>query len=177
VSALEKVRDRAIARITADADALAKRLDDAPNPSIREFVTQFLSWTLDGRRSTLLWNMFDRVIDLSETAVLGGLNAFVANALQYDSAFEIVWVAPLYKYRNIGTEDDPLEIPELQYDDGGRIITEEVGPAHPNSCPEVRITADGSQSPDLLLFAMRLYDEKDLKQRAEIDHEMTTGDE
>jgi hypothetical protein len=166
---LERVRQRAVAKIRDDADSVEEYLRKYASTPVGQFILLFLSWALDTRKHQLLWEMFHEITRLDERYMLADLNSFVGNALLDDSYFVIVWVVPDYAMRTLGEGDDAMDLPELQFVNGD-IKVREVPADDPRGRPRVRYTQDnGSQDPVLLLAAMETVRQRDNAQIAEIE--------
>lgn len=166
---LERVRQRAVAKIQDDADDVEEYLRKYASTPVGQFILLFLSWALDTRKHQLLWEMFHEVMQLGERCMLADLKSFVGNELLDDSYFVIVWVVPDYAMRTLGEGDDAVELATLQFVNGD-IKVREVPADDPQGRPRVRRAVDnGSQDPGLLLAAMETMLQRDNARTAELE--------
>jgi hypothetical protein len=142
-STIDLIYDAAIADISKQKNRLEQLISEleTENPEIYSFAKRVLSWYFDKSKRQLLWETFNKVIDLNPLLFMGSFRGFIENELLDDSAFRVEYRVPFKNGYDLVWEDDGLKT---------HLSTKE----DINSFPIVIRDNDGVQDVALLMEAM-----------------------
>lgn len=158
-SVVNSIHSASVAKLEDDKNRFLELYQRA-EPDVKKFIEKFLEWGTHKERSQWRWEMFRTAFNLESCEMLGNFYGFVANCLLDDSYFEIKWVKTCYD-ENWG----------LIWLPNGDFKTVETTKDDPKGTPRVFHTSEGFHNPLLLIEAMVIKEEREIKRHKEFDEE------